>query len=137
MRAEVSRPVGNMNAVEQAIPARSWRGGAKQRLGRRRDEQDRAVLAVARDDVRHVAGEQTIAMFLGLARLTARQLLRNSRVAVRRRAILLCTPGVQARPLFLMRRSWQRPLKLKLKPGLHSADPMNSPSRKAAVRVEW
>ena len=63
-----------MNAVEQAIPAKILRGGAKQRLGRRRDEQDRAVLAVARDDVRHVAGEQTIAMFLGLARLTARQL---------------------------------------------------------------
>ena len=65
-RGEIGRPVGDMHAVEQAIAQQLVDRNAEQRLGRRRDKQHGAVAAMAHDDVGHVAGEQPVAVFLGV-----------------------------------------------------------------------
>ena len=61
-----------MHAVEQAVAEQVLHLRAEQRLGRRRHEQHRAVAAVAGDDVGHVAGEQPIAVLLGIEQPEAR-----------------------------------------------------------------
>ena len=65
-RREVGRAVGNVHAVEQAVAQEVLHLGAEERLGRRRHEQDGAVAPVARDDIGHVAREQTVAVLLGV-----------------------------------------------------------------------
>ena len=61
-----------MHAVEQAVAEQVLHLGAEQRLGRRRHEQHRAVAAMAGDDVGHVAGEQAVAVLLGVEQPEAR-----------------------------------------------------------------
>ena len=65
-RSEVGRAIGDMDAVEQAIAQQLVERHAEQRLGRWRDKQHGAVAAMAHDDIRHVAGEQPVAVFLGV-----------------------------------------------------------------------
>ena len=55
-----------MHAVEQSVAGEFVRAHAEQRLGCRRDEQHRAVLAMPGDDVGHVARQQAIAFLLGI-----------------------------------------------------------------------
>ena len=63
-RGEIGRTIGDMDAIEQAVPEQPRRRRAEQRFRRRRDELHRAVAAVARDHVAHVARQQAIAVFL-------------------------------------------------------------------------
>ena len=65
-RGEVSRPVGDMHAVEQAMAVQLGGAHPEQLLRRRRDEQHRAVFAVPGDDVGHVARQQVVAVLLGI-----------------------------------------------------------------------
>ncbi len=63
-RGEIGRPVGDMDAVEQAMADEPRDRGAQHRFGGGRDELHRAVAAMARDHVAHVARKQAIAVFL-------------------------------------------------------------------------
>ena len=71
-RRQIGRAVGDVHAVEQAVAEELAHRCAEQRLGRGRHEQHRAVAAVARDDVGHVAGQQPIAVLLGVEQPEAR-----------------------------------------------------------------
>ena len=65
-RGEIDRPVGDMHAVEQAVAVQLGGAPPNSCLRRRRNEQHRAVVAVAGDDVSHVAGQKAIAFFFGI-----------------------------------------------------------------------
>ena len=71
-RGEIGRAVGDMHAVEQPMAVQFARPGAEQRFGGRRNEQHRAVAAVPRDDVGHVAREQAVAVLLRVEQPEAR-----------------------------------------------------------------
>ncbi len=64
-RAQKCRAVADVDAVEQSEPLQFARGDAEDGLRIGRGEQHAAAVAVARDDVGHVAREQTTAVFLG------------------------------------------------------------------------
>ena len=63
-RGEIGRTIGDMNAVEQTMPDQFARQRVEQRIGRRRDEFDRAIAAMPRDDVAHIARKQAVAILL-------------------------------------------------------------------------
>ena len=63
---EVGRTVGDVDAVEQAVPEQPRYRRAQHRLRRRRDELHRAVAAMARNDVTHVPCQQPISILLDI-----------------------------------------------------------------------
>ena len=65
-RGEIGRTVGDMDAVEQAVAGEPRGLCAEHGFGRGRDELHRAVAAVARNHVAHVARQQAIAVFLDI-----------------------------------------------------------------------
>ena len=77
-RGEIGRAIGDVDAVEQAVPQQPRRRRSQHRLRRRRNELHGAVAAVARNHVAHVARQQTIAIFLDIEQRDAgaRQRLR-------------------------------------------------------------
>ena len=62
-RGEIGRPVGDMNAIEQAMAEQLLDRRSQEGLGSRRNELYRAVAVMARDHVAHVARQQAVAFF--------------------------------------------------------------------------
>ena len=65
-RGEIGRTIGDMDAVEQAMPQQPRYRRAQHRFHRGRNELHRAVAAMARDHVAHVARQQPIAILLDI-----------------------------------------------------------------------
>ncbi len=65
-RRQIRRAIGHVNAVEQAVRVQIADPAAEQRFGGGRREQHRAVAAVPRDHVRHVARQQPVAILFGV-----------------------------------------------------------------------
>ena len=65
-RGQISRPVGHMDAAEQALPVQVGDAATEQRLRGRRYEEHGAVAAVSRNHVGHVARQEPVAVFLGV-----------------------------------------------------------------------
>ena len=63
-RREIGRPVGDMNAVEQAVRQQPRRRRAEHGLGGRRNELHGAVAVMTRNHVAHVPRQQPVAVFL-------------------------------------------------------------------------
>ena len=64
--AQISGPVGDVDAAEQALAVQVRNSAAEQRLGGGRHKQHRAVAAVTCDHVGHVARQEPVAIFLGV-----------------------------------------------------------------------
>ena len=60
-----------MHAIEQAVAIKPRRPSAEHGLRGGRNELHGAVAAVARDHVAHVAGQQPVAVFLGIEQAAA------------------------------------------------------------------
>ena len=71
-RGEIGGTVGDVDAVEQAMPMQFDDRATEQQFGGRRDEQHRAVAAMAGDHVGHVARQQPVTVLFGVEQPEAR-----------------------------------------------------------------